>query len=653
MGIVVRLIILFCFTSIKSLKADNIPSVDPRLIPNIEESLEILQNPEYADVIVNKLDNRPQKCPLRSETKLASIQQQLESIAQALKFGECYDKNRQLIDGLEVLLTEENQLFTYLLREDSPENSSNNNSQENQSALRRQQIFNVLKAVSNDDACLYNVRKRGLLPVMADVVTNIGQVSSLIPTPNGFYLSAGAVSLGTALKIMVSIFGSPFNWNEINERTQFLELNCNFFDLRRELESAEVIQIRDDQIPNKIQRSKEVSVIIKTYLSKIKKQKNATINHINNLKENYLTSELPENTLEISENIDHVDSEIPVIDIGSHRKKLNTIQVLTHHLTILTPKIDQYRIDLPFKENLVTLCLKMSWDKLQENIATKNNLFQQNVLEPIHYYLNLFQKELAKIISIKDKEFSSFTKSENGLSNGQIIEEIERNYEQIFLELAKTISFIETRIEILSTKNSKNSLDAYDDGAHTIYDILENYHFIQSLLIGRLGYSYLDYFRKKMSQGLDEFKNSFYRFKKKYLSNRAIDELYLDLWPCRDANDLRLIWERVSSASEVANDFIQTNTGIFKSDVRNTDTFLRILPVRQSREQAMLKYVRSAEYATSMINGEIPIDRKKLRRIELIDRRNLGLLFLKRMDYEGKRIEVERFWGIRDCGSVL
>ena len=78
-------------------------------------------------------------------------------------------------------------------------------------------------------------------------------------------------------------------------------------------------------------------MIIKTYLSKIKKQKNATINHINNLKENYLTSELPENTLEISENIDHVDSEIPVIDIGSHRKKLNTIQVLTHHLTILTP----------------------------------------------------------------------------------------------------------------------------------------------------------------------------------------------------------------------------------------------------------------------------------------------------------------------------
>lgn len=242
------LMITMLFLYPQILTAENIPYIDPELIPNVEKKIALLNSPEYSDVLVNKIDNRPQKCPLRSQTKLSNIGEQLESIAQALKYGECYDKNRDIIDGFESILSEESQLFPNVPWSSQNSACSNRVDQEGKAVLRRQKIFEILKNVSSDDTCLYNIRKRGLLPVVADVLTNIGQVSSLIPGMNGFIISASAVSLGTALKIIANIFGSEFNWNDVNERKQFLSLNCSFFDLRREVEAAEVVKLRDGQI---------------------------------------------------------------------------------------------------------------------------------------------------------------------------------------------------------------------------------------------------------------------------------------------------------------------------------------------------------------------------------------------------------------------
>lgn len=632
--------------------AANIPQIDPGLIPDVQENLAILNSPEYADVLVNKVDNRPQKCPLRSETKLSGIQEQLQTIATALKYGECYDKNREIIDGFESLLSQDNQIFARLPWNDENPPTGEAAAQENQAMTRRQQIFSVLKTVSSDDACLYNVRKRGLLPVVADVVTNIGQVSTLIPTMNGFYLSASAVSLGAALKIIVSIFGSRFNWEDANERKQFLQLNCNFFDLRRELEAAEVVEIRDAQIPDKISRSREVKDALSNHMNQLKIRRKAILAEINQIKNEYLMSVLPEGTMPTFISINSIQNAVPVIKLSNPQEKIDTIQKYSSQSNELVRLIADYNFNPPYKPLLLELLGKMSWENLQSNIAEDTEELQQNTLEPILYYLNKYHKMLSEIIEQKNRLFLAF-KSQGMLSNGEIIDRLEDNYERIFFEFLKSISFIDTRIEILSSKDPKLSLDAFDDGAHTIYDILENYHYIQSLLIGKLGYSYLNYFREKINAGLISFKKTLRVFNKKYIKKRPKGGEYNELWPCRDANQLRVQWEKLNSATEVANDFIQTNSGIFRSNVRKFDTFLKFFPVRISREMAMFKYVKSAEYATKMINGEIPVDKKKLKKIEFSHNFNLGLLFIKRRELQGERNKIEKFWQQRDCQSNL
>lgn len=403
----------------------------------------------------------------------------------------------------------------------------------------------------------------------------------------------------------------------------------------------------------KIGRSKQVKDELHAYYNILKGQNHAAQNEINFIKNTYLKSNLPDNTLEIFNAIDLLETLVPEIDISSPKYRLNTIHEYTNSLTMLGSYIEAYHFNPPYKEYLISLIKNISWDKLSENISQNNAMLQQNILEPIHYYLNLYNQEISNIIEEKKQRFLNASNQENGLINSEIINQIENNYEEIFFEFLKTISFINTRIEILKNKDTKFPLDAFDEGAQTTYDILESYHFIKSILIGKLGYSCIDFFRKKMNQGLTEFKKSYFRFKKKYLQNKPNNGLYNDLWPCRDANNLRIVWEEINSSGEVANDFIQTNTGIFQSEVRKVGTFLGIFPIRLSREQEMLKYVKTAEYAASMVRGEIPLNPKKLMKVEVVKSRILGLLFLKRQEYEPKRTEIEFFWESSNCGMIL
>ena len=633
--------------------SESIPHIDPELIPKIEEKTAILNSPEYRDVLINQIDIRPQKCPLRSDMKLLGILEQLETISVALKYGECYDKNREIIDEFETLLSDETQIYASIFSDNQSTGQANSSQQERQALVRRQQLFEVLKTVTGDDACLYNIRKRGLLPVVADVLTNIGRVSSLIPTMHSIYFSVGAISLGATLKIIASIFSSDFDWNDASERRQFLRLNCNFFDLRRELEAADVIQTHDKNIPQKIERSQQVRFELSDYFNILKIQKETAQNQIKDTKEAYLQSVLPSNTLEISKSIESLQLVVPAIDITSPEEKLIILQEYTNQLTKLSSYIEEYYYDPPYKDYLMSLLKTMTWDKLPENISAKNESLLQNTLEPINYYLNLYEQQLSNLIEEKNQKFLTSKNQEDELSNSEVIEQVEENYKKIFFEFLKTISFIDARIELLRAKDTKHNLDAFDEGAQNTYDILESYDFIKSVLIGKLGYSCLNYFREKLSRGLSDFDKSFHKFKEKYFKNIPDDGIYKDLWPCRDANSLRVLWENVNSAGEVANDFIQTNTAIFQSDVRKVSTVLSILPVRISREKQLLQYVKTAECATSMLNGEIPISKKKLRKIQIIEDRNLGLLLLKRKEFESNRAKIEHFWNNRNCGSIL
>ena len=88
-------------------------------------------------------------------------------------------------------------------------------------AAQNKHIFSILSAVSQDEDCMMNIKKRGLIPVAADVATNIGLVASIMPTPNGFIIGASGIAIGSALRIINGLFKSPFDWKKPTKENSF------------------------------------------------------------------------------------------------------------------------------------------------------------------------------------------------------------------------------------------------------------------------------------------------------------------------------------------------------------------------------------------------------------------------------------------------
>ena len=649
-----------------------IGSIDLNLIPNPADKLKILERREIREHLVDRSFDRPSKCPLRANLNLWDLHSRLSLISDSLKYGECYNRNKNTIDGFEKLLSESDGFFpAFNMRRNSgspaggpPETTPGMPPQPPQIApggdpnytqsMQQQQIFTVLKTVADDEACLFNVRQRGLMPVVADVATNVGQVASLMPTPNGFLLGAGGISLGSTLKIIIGLFKSPFDWREANERKQFLDLNCSFFDMRRDVEAAEIIDIRDQSIDEKIANAKTAQTQLLNYLNQINGDQKSFSDKFANLNIEHIRESLGQEHMDIISGIDRILSIYPGTPSVDGATKLKLIQAFNSEFPQIKLMANNKTNNPPYTNYIYELLEQFNWDGVSDNVAMNDEEFRHKFGTPLFHYLNEYKNHLQSSVNHENQNFLNYRPAANAKSNKEILDEAQKSYDQIIFKLTDALSRIDTRIKVLQSKDRKKSFDAYDEGAHATYDTIEQYRYIQSILTGKLGYNYVNHFRKHLKRENKDFQKVYKKFQKKYPNFNDPKNKEFDIpWACRDASRLRVIWEDANSSAEVANDFIDTNMGIFYTDVKKVQTFLKFFPVGTARELKLLRYVRSAELAKKVLNGKEMYDKKAMRKYGLLRGNNLGELMFDLRNSEYQREEIEQFWNTRSCLSYL
>ncbi|MFK7827704.1 MAG: hypothetical protein AB8G05_26395 [Oligoflexales bacterium] len=658
-----------------------ISSLDQSLIPDPERKLNILSKHEIREHLIDRSFDRPSKCPLRANLDLWGLHSRLSIIADSLKYGECYNRNKNTVESFEKLLANKNGFFpSYnLSQENNPANETINDNpaepvngpneveagggnfpqadptgdQSYTQSMQQQQIFTVLKTVAHDEACLFNVKQRGLLPVVADVATNVGQVASLMPTPNGFLLGAGGISIGSTLQIIIGLFKSPFDWKEANERKQFLDLNCSFFDLRRDVEAAEIIDIRDESIDEKIANAQIAQERLLDFLNQLKEEQERFTAHFKGLKLSHVTNALGQDHLDLVSSIDRVKYHYPNSPPVDEATQLKLIQEFTYEF----PKIKflaQQKIDNPpYIDYIYELLEQFQWSDLNQHVEMNKQDFSHKYAHPLFHYLNEYRNHLMVAIDVENQVFLDYKILPNEMSNQEILDEAQTNFDEITFKIADALSRIDTRIKILQSKDRKNSFDAYDEGAHATYDIIEEYRYIQSILTGKLGYFYMKFFRNRLKSENKHFQKNYRKFKKKYPhQNKPIRDLELP-WACRDANQLRIIWEDANSSAEVSNDFIDTNIGLFHTNVKKIRTFLKFIPVDVSRELKLLHSIKSAQLAKNVLSGKELYQEKDMKKYGFIRSHNLGELMFDLRNSEHQREEIEQFWNKHNCLSYL
>lgn len=634
-----------------------ISTMDESLIPDSEERLRILNEHEVREHLIDRSFDRPSKCPLKANLNLWGLHSRLSSIADSLKYGECYNRNKNTVEGFEKLLSEKDEFFPAYNMNQSPPQAEQaapmGNDPNDIQRMQQQQIFTVLKTVAHDEACLFNVRQRGLLPVVADVATNIGQVASLMPTPNGFLLGAGGISIGSTLQIIIGLFKSPFDWREANERKQFLDLNCSFFDLRRDVEAAEIIDIRDETIDTKIKNAQKVQKMLLDFLNQIKSEQDQFTKIFEGLKNEYIRDKVGQEHLDLISSIDEIMSHYPNTPPVDEAVKLRLIQEFNYQFPKIKRLASGKPENPPYTEYMFELLDQFNWQDLSIHIEMSDKDFGHKYAHPLFHYLNEYRNHLRSSVKTEDINFMNYRESQEERSNKEILELAQKSFDKIIFKITGALSRIDTRINILKSKDRKKSFDAYDEGAHATYDIIEEYRYIQSILIGKLGYNYTNYFRKHLRRENKHFQKYFRKFKKRHKHfNDASKNIDLP-WACRDANQLRIIWEDANSSAEVANDFIDTNLGLFHSNVKKVRTFLKFIPVGVSRELKLLHYVKSAELAKQVLSGKEMYDKKAMRKYGFIRGDNLGELMFDLRNSEYQRETIENFWNQRNCLSYL
>ena len=336
---------------------------------NLSESsktLDTILNKPFSKKLLD-LNNikRPSKCPLKSlETKL--LHQKLRLVSKALHHGKCLNNNKQILAGLEQLtsqatlttnaLTQEGYQSTVssadslsiLTSEESTQTSTSyiDFTSDNLKAADYETVIGYLGKITEDKECLNNLKSQNFLSTLGNIATTMGQSAMLVPSASGFMFSAAGVGFGATLKVLSGLFKAKFDWKLPEERAQFQELNCSFFDLRREIEKARIFETSPKQKEEQIQQLEAELESLKQFHANLLEKQAKFQKTINKKKSDFIAyhkkTKTAENTKKINIFLKSLEEQLTQekkIFLISFNFQLLSLRIFSKILSLLQKKI--------------------------------------------------------------------------------------------------------------------------------------------------------------------------------------------------------------------------------------------------------------------------------------------------------------------------
>lgn len=648
-------------------EAERVEFVNPRFADfplDHEQELAFLHTPELQAQLVDRTLGRPQKCPLRSELRQWHIYERLHLIAVALRHGKCYEQNKEQIDAMQKAVGGGAPPVAGPAPAPAPAPAPTIPAVVTPTAPvfsvgYHNQVFNTINSITANSDCLLNVKDRGLLPVLADVMTSAGLMAALTPTPNGLVLGMGGLTIGSSLKVLIRLFQLPFNWQKTSDRKQFLDLNCSFFDVRRDIEAAELFDIKDEHLAEHIREVSRQSERVAGRLSEIKARYLAFTNAVSKAKSAFLRLHLGRDPWAIEQELTRVLTAVRTPNAavkGAGGEVLSDDIAWLNEAMMVFPVLERYLLQLPqlpvYGDFLLEFLRRFRWMEMEDFLRMESGLFRRLYREPLEFYLAKFLGDLRQVVEQELASFWQLPSSDDPTkTNRQYYQERDAHFSGVLAKFADTLTRLATRLEILKAKNPKERFSRDDEGAHAGFDIINEYFGVQKRLFGSLGYKFLHYFTQELSVELASF-HSFYKEVRPRVFAPQLSPNEL-AWACRNVSQLRIIWERAHTAAEVSNDFIETNRGIFHGNYARLRLWLKFIPAGSSYPHLLARQAKSVEFAQEVLAGRETVCTEKVAPLHWGSKHNLGKLMLDLVASDEERAEVEVFWQEKNCAKYL
>jgi hypothetical protein len=505
-----------------------------------------------AMAVDEKFFERPLNCPLRFSS-LSNFRDQVQTLVSALGSG-CTQSGQQAINQLNSNVSNlEGIVNTYQNYSSSADATSST-----QYAKNVGQILNSVNLITSNNACFYDIRSRGFLPVLSDVIMSVSQLGLLIPSGTGAAVAAGGYVAGSGIKIINELLKKKFNFDKPEERRAFIQLNCAFFDNRRVMEESGIFNPEIEEF-----RDQFVAQLRRERIDLLKKQKkdeqnmldledtlSEAINMIPSARARGLNPTLARKIDEVMANLGRRP--------GDYSEKLRQVSFLSERAKEILANVRLLKLDpkVESSRRLLVANLEKIIPELEANgKAWVNNIdeYEMNHRGPLFAFLVPVADALKKELMTVEAELAVVdTDMAKRISKLRLsIKENQAAAWSITLRLTS----LETKIASLEVPHTENIFSDKDEGSSNQVEILDYYRKLQKSILGNEGRDYLKKSLKtsySMQSGLNN-------------QIKLLDQAQTAKEKCAAAEKLRFAWAQYRYKVQEAHDFVATNLDLYRS----------------------------------------------------------------------------------------
>ncbi|MCP4912951.1 MAG: hypothetical protein GY909_07520 [Oligoflexia bacterium] len=524
---------------------------------------------------------RPDACPMASKN-YKDILGKVESIKSLFRDTDCLNDSTildEISTSAQTIQTELNNAGVDTTDVSNPIANANVNGQNITS------VFNNVNNLFFKSKC--DLTDRSMLEKGADLVQNFSQMGMLVPNANGLVISGGGLALASILRMIHNLFDKKFDFENNQDRQNFIKLNCAFYDIRKDIESSGLVDISTEKHQDDFADLKGLIKVIEDKIKANKKSQENILKEIDKAQAEYVKAEqgalasLEKNVLKGLEIV-----KIPVKDTGDipaetiKRDTLSELMIIKGQiLTDLSDYIERGLSKLPIVDkDLMNELSKLDGGteflKLYKMDAKEfNNTFRASLL----FHFDRIKDDIATLKTAAEKKFLKEV-----IIDGVNVETYKKNLAKKQADVEKALKESLKRGDLIKLRLSRivGNSEAYtrsDDGTENKTAILSNFDEISNQVYGKWGYEFLKYTTKTAKKENSKFKDNFNTFAKDHLNIDSekkatipnpgdLSELRV-LYACQDAMPHIRKWVQADSLSQQGYDFVATNKELFHSDI--------------------------------------------------------------------------------------
>ncbi|WP_408097430.1 hypothetical protein ACJVC5_00550 [Peredibacter sp. HCB2-198] len=533
----------------------------------------------------SKYFERPLSCPLRFSS-LSTLRDQVQILVSSLGNG-CTKENQQAINSLNSNVANLEGIYnsynTY-----NTEGSSTNA----QYAKNVGQVLGNINLITSNNSCFYDIKSRGVLPVLGDVIMSASQLGLLVPSATGTVIAAGGFIAGSSLKIINELVKKKFNFNKPEERRAFIQLNCAFFDSRRLMEESGIFNPETEEfreeIVNQLRRERaELLKLQKKQENDVKELDEMLTQVINNL------PGIEDKNLDpvLARTFDEVTTAL-ASKPADYSQKLRQVTYLNERINKLIDGTQKLVLDSktePARQLLLSSLLKIQDDLALNGKAWTNTIdeFEMSVRGPLMAFIGPVSDALRKELASVESELAA-TDLDATKDIARFRIRIKEGKDSAW-GIALRLNSLDAKIASLDNRAFSNLFSDLDEGTSNAVELLDYYRTLQSSILGREG---KDYLKNAIKVGLN-MKEGLERQLLLLKATKTPRER------CSAAEKARFAWSQYRYKIQEVHDFVATNLDLYRSS-------FRIGKERQKRATSFV--ISQIDTVEDFLNGKQPAE---------------------------------------------